>query len=218
MSSTKDFSKILSAAYDTFMLPLGGKKVPTEYRRNEIGSFQKVGPQFQGKSSPEILTETTTRLAGKQGFDLDKAGIEEIREFMKKNKLGIDCSGFAYRLLNHLVKEIKDMPLTELGLPHVGRTYMSTLTSDEFTILVPDFSKAQPGDLIRLNSGEDVSHGAVIMDKKDGILTYAHSSGITTPTGVHTGQIEDGLIPEDLKHFSYNKEKGDGIRRLKILT
>lgn len=218
MSSAKDFSTILFVAYDKFMLPLGGKRVPTPYRRNEIGSFQKVGPEFQGKSSPGVLTETTKRLAKKQNFDLNSATVEEIRGFMMQNKLGIDCSGFSYRLINHLVKQVKGKPLTEFGIPHVGRTHMSTLTSDEFTIPVADFSLAQAGDLIRLNSGEDVLHGAVILDNKDSVIIYAHSSGITNPTGAHTDTIKDGKFPADLKKFSYNTTLGDGIKRLKILS
>ena len=219
MSNPQDYSKILFVAFDMFMLPLGGKKVPTPYRRNEMGSFQKIGPEFQGKSSPEVLTETTEKLAKEQGFNLEKASIEEIREFMKKNKLGIDCSGFVYRMLNHLVEKLGMGNLEKAaGLPHVGRTNVAKLTADEFTIPVANFSLAKPGDLIKLNSSEEVLHSVIVLDNKDYVITYTHSSGVTTPSGVHTEQIKDGNLPNDLKHFSYNINKGDGIRRLKILV
>ena len=129
----KNYSKILWQAYEQFMLPLGGKKVPCPYRMNDIGSLQKVGPAFQGKSSPEVLVETTKRLAKEQNFDLNRASVEEIRQFMSQNKLGIDCSGFIYRLLNHLVQKVKGKPLISFGLDHVGRTNVAKLTSDDYT-------------------------------------------------------------------------------------
>lgn len=215
---SKDYSQILWDAYNQFLLPLGGKKVPTPYRRNEAGSFQKVGPEFQGKSSPEVLTETTIKLSKEQNFNLDKASVEEIRQFMKRNRLGIDCSGFAYRTLNYLVQETTGKNLEAFGLPHVGRTNVSRLTSDEFSIPIENFANSQAGDIIRLNSGGDILHALVILDTENGIITYAHSSSVTNPDGVHTDQIKGGNFTDDLKDFSYNTEDGDGIRRLKALT
>ncbi len=212
-----DYSKILWEAYDQFLLPLGGKRVPSPYRRNEVGSFQKIGPEFQGKSSPEVLTETTIKLAKEQNFDLDQASVEEIRDFMRKNKLGIDCSGFAYRMLNYLVQEAKGKNLEAFGLPHVGRTNVAKLASDEFSIPVSSFSEIQPGDFIKLNSTGDILHTVVILETKDSIITYAHSSGVTQTNGVHTDRIINGQLPEDLESFSYNCDEGDGIRRLKAL-
>jgi len=219
MSNPQGYPKILFSAYDKFMLPLGGKRVPTPYRRNETGSFQKIGSQFQGKSSPEILTETTKRLAKEQNFNLGKASVEEIREFMKKNKLGIDCSGFVYRMLNHLVEKLGLGNLEKAaGFPHVGRTNIAKMTSDGFSVPVTDLSKAQPGDIIRLNSEGDILHGVIILQNSGGIITYAHSSNETNPSGVHQDKTVSNQLPPDLSYFSYNINKGDGIRRLKILA
>ncbi|MBI4037386.1 hypothetical protein HY385_03105 [Candidatus Daviesbacteria bacterium] len=213
-------SQILWEAYDQFLLPLGGKKVPTPYRRNEVGSFQKLGPEFQGKSSPEVLTQTTKKLAKEQNFDLNKASMEEIREFMKQNKLGIDCSGFVYRMLNSLVQKVKGKSLEGFGFPHVGRTNVDRLTSDEFSIKIPDFDQIKPGDLVRLDSKalDGVPHCVIVLDHQDKIITYAHSTRQTNPNGVHMGQIIEGKFTADLKVFLYNLGDGDGIRRLKILV
>lgn len=216
-----DYAKVLNDAYQQFLLDLGGKKVPTPYRRNEFGNYQKIGPEFQGKSSPEVLIKTTEKLAIEQKFDLNKASVEEIREFMRKNKLGIDCSGFAYRLLDELVKEVKGKPLTSFGLPHVGRTYLSTLVSEEFAVPVKSFNEAKPGDLIDLDNEAKTKnrllHGLVILSNENGKVIYAHSSSLTIPDGAHTDEIINGQFPEDLKIFSYNEGEGDGIYRLKIL-
>ena len=213
------YSQILMEAYEQFLLSLGGKKVPTPYRENDLNALQKAGPEFQGKSSPEVLIKTTQKLAREQDFNLNKASIEEIRAFMRKNKLGIDCSGFAYRLLNHLVQKSKGKPLTELGFEHIGRTNVRKLTSDEMSIPI-DFKKAQPGDLIRLTLKTDINvlHTVIILENSNSIITYAQSSEQTTPDGVHTVQIKNGKLPKDLDSFEINKKNGDGFRRLKILS
>jgi len=217
MPTTQDYSHILRNAYKQFMLPLGGKNVPTPYRRNEYGSYQKLGPEFQGKSSPQTLTQTAKKLAKEQEFDLEKATVEQIREFLRKNQLGIDCSGFVYRMLDALVKGLGRGNLMQAaGVEHVGRTNVAKLTSDELSVRVDSFNQARAGDIIRLNSGDDILHGAIILENQENVLTYAHSSGITNPDGVHSGQIIDGQLTDELKNFSYNLTRGDGIRRLKI--
>lgn len=216
---SSNYSQILWDAYNQFLLPLGGKQVPTPYRRNETGSFQKVGPEFQGKSSPEVLTETTKKLAKEQNFDLNKASFEEIREFMRKNKLGIDCSGFAYRMLNYLAQEAKGKNLEAFGLPHVGRTNVAKLTSDESSTPVRNLQEARPGDLIKLDSSakDKILHTLIVIENDKNLITYAHSSSKTNPNGVHTGQIIDTKFPEELNVFTYNHKDGDGVRRLKFL-
>lgn len=214
-----DYSKILVEAYDQFMLPLGGKKVPTPYRRNEIGSFQKIGPEFQGKSSPEVLTQTTKRLAQEQNFDLNKASIEEIRQFMIQNKLGIDCSGFAYRVMNYFLKKIKNKTLEEIGLPHVGRTNVAKLTDLEFCREI-NIEDTQPGDMIKMNSAGDVLHILIILKRQGDGLIYAHSSGQTNPDGVHQAMMQldkDVQFSENLGNITFDPKSGDGVRRLKIL-
>ncbi len=220
------YSKILFEAYEKFILPLGGKKVPTPYRMNDIGAFQKVGPAFQGKSSPEILIKTTKQLAKEQGFDLKKANVEQIKNFMVLNKLGIDCSGFVYRILNELVQKVKGKPLTEFGLPNVGRTNVTKLTSFEFTITIETAGQIQSGDLIELNSSSKPPHCFIVLQNDGHKIIYAHSAGRSKITGVHTGEIiisdpKKGLDEqnwkEEFKALVFNAKSGDGARRLKCL-
>lgn len=221
MSSIIDHSKILIEAYEKFLLPLGGKRVPTPYRRNEIGSLQKISPEFQGKSSPEVLRETTERLAKEQGFDLNKASVEEIRNFMMKNKLGIDCSGFAYRVLNQLAEKTKKKPLTSFGFPHVGRANVAKLTDPKFTKEI-SLQEIKPGDLLKMNSAGDILHCLVITKREGNVVKYIHSSSVTKPNGVHQSEMiinNSGLtFEEDLGDITYNPTAGDGLRRLKIFS
>lgn len=223
---SSDYSKILWQAYDKFLLPLGGKKVPTPYRKNEAGSFQKVGPQFQGKSSALVLTQTTIKLASLKDFNLKSATSEQIRQFMSNNKLGIDCSGFAYRLLNFLVQKIKGKTLESFGLPHVGRTNVAKLTSEQFTDKVDQVADIKPGDLIKLMSNQASWHCLVVLEKNDRQIIYAHSSSEPLPGGVSQNFIEiidqikslkDQKWLEKFQAIGFEPSNGDGVRRLKIL-
>lgn len=206
-----NYSKILRQAYESFLLPIGGKKVPTPYRINT--PFQPDRKKY-GKSNAEELVRDTIQEANKQNFDLEKSSAEEIRKFMGKNQLGIDCSGFAYHLLDSLLKKIGKGNLESNGFSKASSTNVATLTSDQFTVPV-ELKNAKPGDLIRINS-KQADHILIIIETNNSI-TYVHSSGITNPTGIHSGKIKNGKFPEDLKVFSYNANAGDGIRRLKIL-
>lgn len=215
-----DYSKILNKAYSQFLLPLGGKKVSIPYRINDSDDYQKAGPEFQGKSSPEVLTETTEKLAAEQDFNLQEASTEEIRAFMEKNKLGIDCSGFAYRLLDYLVEKTQGKTLVEFGLPTVGRTNADILTSNEFCTPIKDLSKIEVGDHIRLASG---SHVLVILETKDDQIIYAHSS---VGEGVHQGKIKITNPKMPIESQDWSEEfllknwdsKLDGVKRLRILN
>lgn len=218
--SKSNYSKILQEEFlRYYKLPLGGKKVPCPYRRNEYGSYQKLAPEFQGKSSAKIILETTQKLAKEQNFNLQKATVEETRQFMRNNKLGIDCSGFVYRMLDNFVQSLgMDNLQKAAGMEHIGRTNVAKMSSDEFSIPITGLKKARPGDIIKLNSGEDILHGLVVLDNQNKVVTYAHSSKIATPEGVHFDKIINGKFPDDLKVFSFKPNLGDGVRRLKILA
>ncbi len=199
-------------AYEKFLLPLGGKLIPTPYR---INIPYQADRRKYGKSDPQTLVSDTIQIAKEQNFDLGKASIEEIRKFMEQNMLGIDCSGIAYHVLDYLLKKSGKRSMLDNGFPKASATNVAILTSDQFSTPI-EMGNTQPGDLIKLNS-KKASHILIILETGNNII-YAHSSGITNPTGVHTGQIENGKFPDDLKVFSYNEKAGDGARRLKIVA
>lgn len=229
MSNSSGYSKILKQAYEQFILKIGDKDVPMPHR---INIPPEEHPARQGKSSPEVIFKQLKIDAEQQNFDLNKASVEEIKHFMKKNKLGIDCSGFAYRMLNHLVQQIKGEGLETFGFPHVGRTNVNTLTSEEFSIPIKTIRKIHPGDIIKTCSEETIPHCAIVIEKTDSEITYAHSSNKTKITGVHLGKItindpytglKDQLFLEETYYNInygdlFNSQAGDNIVRLKILN
>lgn len=210
-----DHSKILNKAYQQFILSLGKKKILAPYRINI--PYQSDRRKY-GKSNPKELAKNTIEIALEQNFDLEKASVEEIRKFMVDNQLGIDCSGFVYHLLDNLLKQTNKGSMEKIGFPKASKTNVALLTSEEFSLPVADFALAKPGDLIKLNSQEEIPHILIVLSVKNGTITYAHSSSLTPIKGVHQDTIRNGKFPAELSVFSYNIQLGDGIRRLKILA
>lgn len=207
-------SKILWQAYQKFALPLGGKKIFTPYRINI--PFQSNRDKY-GKSDPATLVKNAKTLAQASNLDLKKMSEPQIVKFLQDNLLGIDCSGFVYHILNYLLTKTTRTELTSYGFPKASLTNVQLLTSNQMSTPIDEFTSAKPGDLIKLNSSKKIPHVLIILQKEGQVITYAHSSNQTDPQGVHTGEIKSGKFPKDLAGFSYQKNLGDGIRRLKIL-
>lgn len=213
-----DYSKFLKEAYEKYILSLGGKKVPTPYRINL--PFQPDRRKY-GKPDPQTLLVNTTEAAKNQNFDLKKASVEGIRNFMRQNMLGVDCSGFPFHLLDYLLKNIGKGGMQDAGFPEASKTNVEILTSEKFTVKIPSFKEAQPGDLVRLdsNSPDGLQHCLIILEIEDGSILYAHSSSKTQVRGVHKNYILYGRLPYDLRPFKYEPESSkDGIYRLKALS
>ncbi len=219
----QDYSKILWQAYEEFLLDLGGKKVPTPYR---INIPPNEHPARQGKSSPEVILQQLKEDAKKEGLELSTASLEEIKQFMIKNNLGIDCSGFTYRILDHLIHNIKGKSLTDFGFPHVGRTNVKMLTSEEFTIPIEHLHDIRPGDLIKVRSSEKIPHCLIVLEVKPKQIIYAHSNEDKLYYGIHQNQIiitdpknsiEKQGWKENYLIDDWRPDLGDGVKRLRVL-
>lgn len=175
-----------------------------------------------------------------RGFGNGKAEVIHIKEKLKKefngsnlyklakrHRTGIDCSGFVYRMLNHLI------PALDSFFPGgINRTNAAKLTNRKYAVLINKIDNIKPGDMIRMREGK---HIALVIEKKDDKIVYAHSSSsrYTKAQGVHLGEIiindrnkplENQSWKEILKDgnnfqlFYYRPENGDGVYRLKWMN
>jgi hypothetical protein len=220
----KRVTRELNRIYKKFAeLRLGGQKIATPYRINDD---PRNGAAFQGKSSPEVITQTAVKLADREQVDLTEISEEQIRKFLEDHKLGIDCSGFAYRMLDFASKKILKKDLRDAaGLDHVGNTNVELLTSSDFTEDVNNLADIKPGDLIKVRSAEKPPHVMVVLEIKDKKIIYAHSSKNSTPSGVHISEIiitnpgkpiNGQKWQEEYLLSNWNSGLGDGVHRLKI--
>lgn len=138
---------------------------------------------------------------------------EKFRKFAKSRRLGIDCSGLVYRVLEKLV----NMPRIFPG--GINRTNAAALTSVKYSQKIEDLSAIRKGDLIRIQNGK---HIALVIDNSKDKITYIHSSSrLTKIQGVHLGEINKLVFSEKTKSGENFGEKyfrqvyGDGFFRLK---
>jgi|GEM_PF-5021770 len=169
--------------------------------------------EYTSKESVAKLRRLLERLATGEGFDLTTAPSSAIEEFMQKHWLGVDCSGFAYQVLNPLVREktgrgirasllrsptwYGSLERTILAWRWQMRIGAKHLSSDWNSRPVEPWTDLRPGDLLTLTPrNHQRYHIAVVvfLDKDEsGTLrkvTYAHSSRNTLPSGPHLATIK----------------------------
>lgn len=219
-------------------LLIGGKEVVCPYWIDSLKKL-KLGPGG-GKASPQEIIMHTNSKAKENNIDLNKQSEHEIVLFMKKNRIGVDCSGFAFWMLNVLDLEkggngiADDIPNSKGKVIKI-RASTKMLTDDGVSVFVKEINKIKPGDMIRLKSGH---HLVIILETEKNEnknlkkIVYAHSSSsiYTTVSGVHKESIiikdsEKSIQEQDWQEQTPDKsnyalqlhpQDGDGIKRLKI--
>lgn len=206
------------------------KKVVIPYWMNKLDK-EIYGP-YGGKGTTHEILEATIKAAKQEGINLHNLDSKEIYSFMKKNRIGIDCSGFAYQILDFWDHQkggdgIENSVIGASGMG-IRKTDADALTNNINTLPVADYSQIKTGDLLRLDGG---AHVAVIVKYSEDEIVYTHISAKTKIEGPHLGKIriiekkkglEEQVWPElakDGRNYGqryFCPNLGDGIRRLKI--
>lgn len=205
------------------------KYIRCPYFRNPKSGKERWGlTAYSGKGSArEIETELEIieKLEGKN-FSGIREG--EIRDIMRKRKLGIECSGFITRILDAWTREFYKKPIYSLikfNSRGIGwlfckmRPYthidVPTLVHSKNASEIININELMPGDIIRFNS--TIDH-AVITTKteRDSNMNlirayYAHSVLEDNGEGIKTGCIDlaSGKWTEDPETGHTINEKGE---------
>lgn len=151
------------------------------YWKNTLKDGKIIKEGFMGgKGSAKEIALKTVELANQQNIKLIDLSAQQIYNFQKKNKIGIDCSGLACQLLifygQLLGKEIKLNP---------RKTSADMLTSNSLSKEIKDFANIQTGDLIRQKNGH---HVLFVIKKSGNNIDYVDSS--KDGRGVRLGQAD----------------------------
>lgn len=221
VASRDKIETLLFEEFQKFELDFFGKKVWVPYRINL--PFQEDRRRY-GKWSPEKIKIDTIDLAAEAGFDLKGATATETADFMRREKLGIDCSGFVYQMLDNVLPKLGIGAMEQIGFPKSSSTNVQLLTDAKFAVRVVDERKIQPGDLIRLAPRDGGQWHILLVLKNDGeMIKYGHSSAYNVPDGVGIGQIEvSNNKSGNFKGLQiggkiYDPSRGDGVYRLNVL-
>lgn len=186
-------------------LDIGGKHVVAPYFMNTPG--RKARRVRVGKGTAEALERETLRLAKKYNFDVSAASAEEIREFMIRHKLGIDCSGLVTWASHAFVQHHHRRPLWRTMEFHGGPVRAAIrkrfrpvenlsarlLTDERNAVTISDLRQVRPGDIIRSLGGNHVLFITEVgYDENDlpMYFTYVNSTEHSgTKYGVRYGRI-----------------------------
>ncbi len=161
-------------------------------------------PVYVGKGSPEEIDKLVYRLSGNK-----KLSGKERFDILKKNNIGIDCSGFITYILDsraekkfnlHIWTIIKKRSINPMRMlaykikPTTSKMNAYTLTNNINTIKIAAVKDVQPGDLIKINGGRHIAIISQVeykQNKKLGLkvskIRYWHS---TEGIGVCEGEIK----------------------------
>jgi hypothetical protein len=223
-------SKTLSLLNDYLLLPFKHQRVACPYWINDLSKGIK-GP-FSGKGTPRQIVSVAYRRAKALKINLDSLNKEELIVFLMDNRIGVDCSGFVFHLLNSLDKEkggdgISRKYLKNIEIPGwraSWRVSADMLSSEEFTRKIK-LEDIRPGDMIRLLKGK---HVAFVVEVNTDSIVYAHSSTFTMKRGCHLGKIliknrdkelenqsweELSMNGKNYKDFAFFPDSGDSVVR-----
>ena len=190
-----------------FRLDFGeGREVACPYFQNTLKRKRFGTTAEVGKGTPkEIVAETSAR-AQVRGRGLSGASGNELRSFMTREGIGVDCSGFVARVMDPYVREKSGKPLGRalrsrartrwkrvlFSVRPFHNTDVMTLT-DEKNCASVSLSELRPGDLIRTRGGKHVLLVSQTERNEQGALsafTYVHSSeAFGDESGVREGTI-----------------------------
>jgi lysozyme family protein len=174
----------------------------TDAKGNKSKKLQ-IYYEWGGKMSLEQLNKKLIDL----GLKADDPKLQaKVTEYAKDEKitLGIDCSGFALRVLNastdgaaveyykEALKLGKSYDVLNAGVS------ANNLTSLDYSNKITNLGDVSPGDFIRFDNGKHIG----IIYKVDGnIIHYAHSSGGKGPHAATIAVSEAGKSGLDLKKY-----------------
>lgn len=188
-------------------LAIGDKKVSCPYFNNKKTAKRGGLRVLIGKGSPKDIIDEIVLIALRKKINLNDLDKNQIREFLVKNNIGIDCSGFVFHVLNaqldntlpaKLQFKKTHNPLRFLlqKLRPVENTNVQILADDKNSHEV-NINNSKPGDMIIMTglkqAGSIRDHVLLITEINDKKITYTHSlqwkSDSDNEHGIKQGQI-----------------------------
>jgi len=221
---------------DYMGLSFGDKKVQCPYYNNRRGGIRAGLRPLIGKGSPDEITEEVILIALKSRENIKGMDEKDLKRFIVDRKIGIDCSGLAYYILdaesrsknlgslkknlrpvngtNFLRKLIcKIRPVESAGVT----SFSSEKNSKEIKI-----NDARPGDFIAmLNTGPEKNYHHILvltetMSENGNIkqIKYVHSYAWPEDGkyghGVREGCIEITDVQEPIQKQIWTEQSKSG--------
>ncbi len=216
--------EVIKLIEDYFNLNINGKKVKTPYHINVKHARAELR-SLVGKGTPQEIEEEVNIFAKLRNFNLKKTSENEIREFMQKEGIGVDCSGLVAHILDTWVKSEKKGNLrTNVVFPKMSflkriiialrpiENINADLLTNKFNSIPVELENVQIGDLIRLKGIERGHHIAIITNVNEKEIEYIHSTKhYGQDNGIKRGKIKIVNKKKDLEHQKWLEKDKDGV-------
>lgn len=217
-------------------LPIPDKDISCPYYNNRRGAVRAGLRVLIGKGEATEIVEEAKLVSMKEKIDLFSLPSPEIKKFLVDHRIGIDCSGLAYYILNAESIEENFGPLKKrIAFPqtkNILRIFWNKLRPVENTGVLslahPKNSRqiglgdVQPGDfIIMLSTGPDKTYNHVLVIWKteyeeDALKTIQYVHSFAWPTdgkynhGVRKGTIKITDKTKPLAEQSWEEQKKTG--------
>ena len=185
-----ELSKEAHGVIESYLrLPIGAGAV-TPYFNNRRAKIRAGLRALIGKGSPKEIADEARIIALREKVDVKSLDSATLKRFLVDKGLGIDCSGFAYHVLDAESRVRNSKPLKSylaLKLSPLRSLLARLRTAEQVSVAVlarddnssPVRAKdAQPGDIVTLLNPE-YNHVLVIESSektdKNIVLRYVHS-------------------------------------------
>ena len=223
--NTKTLSDRSISVIDQYMhFTIGTAVCSVPYFNNKTKRTRAALRVFGGKGSPKDISEEVMALAIKSHVPLSAFTDASLKKLLSDNNVGIDCSGFAYYVLNaesqklgkgSLDKHIAFVNCKGLiskircSFRPVENCDVATLADDKNSAAI-ELKDIQPGDMIIMTSGpegDERDHLLILhqIEYQNFIPTEAHySHAVAYPedgkygTGIRQGMIKIESIGKPL--------------------
>jgi hypothetical protein len=217
----KEVSKLIN---HYFNLKIDSKNIKTPYHMN-VKHVRAELRGLVGKGTPQEMQEEVNIFAKLRNFNLEKASSKEIRQFMQKEGIGIDCSGLIAHILDTWLKAEKrgnlksniDFPKMSffkrlaINIRPIENINADLLTNEKNTNPI-DLKNVIVGDLLRLKGIKQGHHIAIITNVKDNEIEYTHSTKhYGEDNGIRIGKIRIKDKNKDLDQQEWLEKDGNGV-------
>ncbi|MBI2643981.1 MAG: hypothetical protein HYW95_00525 [Candidatus Wildermuthbacteria bacterium] len=220
------------------------KRIRCPYYRNPRSGRERWGLNaFSGKGSPKEIADEIHMIEKLEGRNFSLMQEEEIRDIMRKRKLGIDCSGFIAHVFDAWLKQINGKRIYQvLRFPHRGaagriaaffRPFthidIETLTNEPNAKKFRDVREIRPGDLIRFqyiadraDTNAEIDHALLTTrveynENKDPIrIFYAQSVRENNGFGIKNGIIAIREMQNPLEQQEWQEFPDTGHTTLRL--
>lgn len=195
-------------------LPIAGKKVQCPYMNNKTSNVRAGLRVLLGKGSVQDILDEIELIALREKIDLNACSELEVKKLLIEHNIGIDCSGFAYYVLDAELRQTRKKSLRQLlSFPFSNspiRKIITTLRPVENTNVrvfaheknstSVSISDIAVGDMIiMIGTGKEhtLDHMLVIhainTSKKQTVLSYSHALRWKTD-GLYGHGVKQGTI------------------------